>query len=1189
VSSASTALRATLAFVAVFGSFDAVHSATITLVPGAGFNDATVVSPEGGNPGTTLGQQRTNLFNAAAAIWAGKLTSSQTIKIQASFETLTCNASSGVLGSAGATSFFTLGSGADERFFPVALAEALDGSNLNDADNEIIARFNARIDLNDTGCLGNTRWYYGLTGPAPNGTIALFPTLLHELGHGLGFQTLLCTTAGGCTQTNPVTPQGGYFFGIPDIWADFLRDNSGGNTLWVDLSNAQRITSFTSDPLLVWDGAVLNARIAALGLSGAQLNESRLRMYAPSPFEPGSSLSHFSDAATPNLLMEPSLNDDLFDQTDLTDCLFDDIGWVQNGCSSNTAPTLNPARSPALAAVAEDAAAPVGAVGTLVSALVDFAVPAGQVDNVTDPEAGALLGIAITANDNTGSWFFSTNNGSNWTALGAVSATSARLLAADAGTRLYFQPNANVNGSIASAITFRAWDRTSGTAGALVNPTPNGGSSAFSSATDTASLSVTAVNDAPVLDASRSPAFAALAEDSAAPTGAVGTLVSSLVDFASPSGQIDNVTDPDTSPVLGIAIVGANASDGTWHFSTNNGGNWSPLGTPGTTTARLLLANANNRLYFQPSANFNGSINDAITLRAWDSTSGADGATANTSTNGGSSAFSLATDTVSLSVTPVNDAPVLNAGASPTLAAIAEDAPAPSGGVGTLVSTLVDLANPSGQLDNVTDIDGTDPLGIAIIDADATNGTWLFSTNGASWIALGTPGATSARLLTANATTRIYFQPNANFNGSVASALTFRAWDGSTGSNGATVNPGSGGGTSAYSTTTDTISIAVPPVNDAPVLDPSRSPTLNPVSEDAAAPSGPAGTPVMALVDQNISDIDAAAVTGLAIVAVDSTNGDWFYTTNDGGNWFPLTNVLSSNARLLNASISARVYFRPAPNFSGTIADALTFRAWDQTTGTDGGIANTNPGGGTSAFSSATDTASIEVFNVNDPPSLSSPATASGDEDTVQSINLTVADPDAATLTIELGASVGFISLGSVGGLSFDIGDGASDPQMRFTGSIGAINSAISTIFYRADPDYHGDAQLTFSATDNIVPTSSSRIVAITVFSVVDVRDDTITAIAGVPRTFNTLTGLNGGSPDNFAGPAQITSVTQGANGSVTFLADGTLTYTADIAHVGPDAFQYTASSGGFTEVGNVSVNVEPPSAEIFGDGFEEP
>ena len=55
---------------------------------------------------------------------------------------------------------------------------------------------------------------------------------------------------------------------------------------------------------------------------------------------------------------------------------------------------LMPAKSPALTAINEDAGAPVRGGGHAGLELVDFAVPAGQVDNVTDADTGALLGIA---------------------------------------------------------------------------------------------------------------------------------------------------------------------------------------------------------------------------------------------------------------------------------------------------------------------------------------------------------------------------------------------------------------------------------------------------------------------------------------------------------------------------------------------------------------------------------------------------------------------------------------------------------------------------------------------------------------------------------------------------------------------------------------------------------------------------
>ena len=78
-----------------------------------------------------------------------------------------------------------------------------------------------------------------------------------------------------------------------------------------------------------------------------------------------------------------------------------------------------------------------------------------------------------------------------------MASNNARLLAADANTRLYFQPNANYHGTLATAITFRAWDQTSGSNGTLADTTSNGGATAFSTATDTASLVINPVADTP--------------------------------------------------------------------------------------------------------------------------------------------------------------------------------------------------------------------------------------------------------------------------------------------------------------------------------------------------------------------------------------------------------------------------------------------------------------------------------------------------------------------------------------------------------------------------------------------------------------------------------------------------------------------------------------------------------------------
>ncbi len=226
-----------------------------------------------------------------------------------------------------------------------------------------------------------------------------------------------------------------------------------------------------------------------------------------------------------------------------------------------------------------------------------------------------------------------------WTASGAIANVNALL----AG--LTFTPAANFNANF--------------------NITTSVSDGVAAPVTGSKAMTGTPVNDAPVLDATPSPTLAAENEDAGAPSGAVGTLVSSLVDFASPSGQLDNVTDVDSGAVLGIAVTAADTANGTWFYSLNNGGTWSALGSVLSSSARLLAADSDNRLYFQPNPDFNGNISSAITFRAWDRTSGTDGNTASTSSNGGTTPYSSATDTASLIVISVNDAPTLNAISNP--------------------------------------------------------------------------------------------------------------------------------------------------------------------------------------------------------------------------------------------------------------------------------------------------------------------------------------------------------------------------------------------------------------------------------------------------------------------------------------------------------------------------------------------
>ncbi|MFM9964548.1 MAG: DUF2341 domain-containing protein [Planctomycetaceae bacterium] len=310
-------------------------------------------------------------------------------------------------------------------------------------------------------------------------------------------------------------------------------------------------------------------------------------------------------------------------------------------------------------------------------------------------------------------------------------------------------------------------------------------------------------NTAPTLNASSSPVLTAINEDVGVPSGSVGTLVSALVDFASPAGQIDNVTDPDSGALLGIAVTAVDPSNGSWFYSTNGGTGWNALGSVSDASARLLAADANTRLYFQPNADYNGTLASAMTFRAWDQSSGSNGTLADTSTNGGVTAFSTVTDTASLVVNPVNDAPTLSAGTG--FSGISEDDVT---NAGNLVSTFANLSG---------DVDAGALKGVAVVAVDNTNGTWQYTLDGSNWFAIGNVSSSSARLLPSDATSRIRFVPNADWNGSTGTTL-MKAWDQTSGTVGGLADASVNGGTTSFSTGTSGGNIVVSAVNDAPII-----------------------------------------------------------------------------------------------------------------------------------------------------------------------------------------------------------------------------------------------------------------------------------------------------------------------------------------------------------------------------------
>ena len=347
----------------------------------------------------------------------------------------------------------------------------------------------------------------------------------------------------------------------------------------------------------------------------------------------------------------------------------------------------------------------------------------------SDSPAKNLLAVKISTLPTAGSLTLS----------GAAVTAGQTITAADiAASKLVFMPVANANGAAYASFTFQVQDDGGTSNGGVdLDPTPN-----------TFTFNVTAVNDAPILaDTALS---LTVAEDAGVPSGVVGSLLSAFT---------GGISDVDSGAVNGIALVASNETNGSWYYTTNGGTNWTTVGTVNATSSLLLANNASTRLYFSPAANYNGSSTSALTLRAWDQTSGTAGAKVDTSTSGGTTAFSSATDVVDVSVTAVNDPPVNSV----------------PGAQSTNEDTAKVFSAANSNAISITDIDagGTNNQ----VTLSVTNGTLtLAGTGGLTFVSGdGTSDATMTFRGTASAINTalngLSYSPTANYNGNATLTL----------------------------------------------------------------------------------------------------------------------------------------------------------------------------------------------------------------------------------------------------------------------------------------------------------------------------------------------------------------------------------------------------------------------------------
>ncbi|MBI3923834.1 MAG: hypothetical protein HY318_20600, partial [Armatimonadetes bacterium] len=279
---------------------------TYTDSSGEGFNDAT------------LGAERKAAFEAAVSQWSQTLDGNVDVTVSVSFDPMGGNSFGAILGAAGANSFAKDFTGAPKSGvqYPAALANQFAGTDLDTSDVDITAFFNSDVD-NDS-VLGSMDFYYGTDGNNGN-DIDFFTVVLHEMGHGLGFIAL-------------VESDGTFFGGDPAIFDTFLADGSDSNAkVLTGKSDSERAADVIGGSLY-FNGA--NTFKAG--------NSNNAKLYAPDPYEQGSSTSHVDEDtySGSDELMTPFSSGTTHEVGPIATAIFEDLGWKFSNTSTGSATKL---------------------------------------------------------------------------------------------------------------------------------------------------------------------------------------------------------------------------------------------------------------------------------------------------------------------------------------------------------------------------------------------------------------------------------------------------------------------------------------------------------------------------------------------------------------------------------------------------------------------------------------------------------------------------------------------------------------------------------------------------------------------------------------------------------------------------------------------------------------------------------
>jgi hypothetical protein len=747
------------------------------------------------------------------------------------------------------------------------------------------------------------------------------------------------------------------------------------------------------------------------------------------------------------------------------------------------------------------------------------------------------------------------------------SGTKANINAALAG--LKYKGDLNYNGSDTLSIDVNDNSQT-GSGGPLTDA-------------KTVAITVNPVDDAPVITV---PTGQTVNEDTDLTFSTANSNLISIDDIDSDEGSGDHKLTMTLTVSHGVITLSGTSG---LTFTTGDGTADATMTFSGT-KADINAALAG--LKYKGNLNYNGS--DTLQLNV------------NDNSQTGSGGPLTDTKTIALTVSPVDDAPVITV---PATQSVAED-------------TDLTFSVGNSNLISIDDVDSDEGSGDHKLTMTLTVGKGTLTLSGTSGLTFTAGDGTSDATMTFSGT-------KANINAALAGLVYRGDPDDNSGATSTdtldiSVNDNSQTGSGGPLTDTKSVLIEVGPINDPPVI--TRPTAAQHVNEDTDLVFNTANSNLI-----SIADVDADEGTGdhrltvtltvtHGVITLSGTNGLTF-TTGDGTS--DATMTFSGSQADIRAALDGLKY-RGNLNYNSHHAanDTLQIEV------TDNG--NTGSGG------PLTDTKSVSIVvdPVDDAPVLTVPTAQTVREDTDLVFNSTNSnlislddiDSDEGSgdhkLTVTLTVSHGVLTLSSITGLTFTAGDGTSDATMTFSGTKANINAALAGLTYKGDLNYNGSDTLQLNVNDNSQtgsggPLTDSKTVAITVQEVNDTPTIAVPGVQTVDEDVDLpLTGISFADVDDLGGNMTVTltvshgtltladttglTVDSGANGSATMTLTGTkvalntaianLTYRGNLHFNGVDTLSVTLNDRGNTgidplltggpsdeqAIASVTINVDP-------------